>query len=945
MRSKTTDFYVALADSPYPLIALTETWLTMNILTSELFDARFVVYRRDRCLAATGVTRGGGVLFAVNSSFISRQIDLYDSSELIEQICVRIDFFRSIDNTYIKLYFFVSYIPPNSPVSIYSAHVSNIKHIANDLDCNSFLFVLGDFNLSHIKWSYSEDDKCLIAYNILKDFEIEVVDSLSVLNLVQINSIQNNLGRWLDLVFTHMELDAFVTEPDYYLLANRGIHHKALIVNFDISYINSNIVNNSLDKSFKYDFFKVDYNDVNNYLSVIDWNSVLGSGGLNQKYKMFRNVVDEVFSKFVPMKTCCNSGKPVWFHKRLSNLKNAMYRVLKKSKIDFTFRNEFCRLRKEYEFLKRFLYRQHLWSVESKIKKNSKAFWSFINTKKKSSGIPSTMSYNKVTSSDPSQICDFFASYFQSNFVLEDSDPEFLSEVSSTLDLGSLSISNEEILFELSSLEDSVCLAPDNIPPIFLKKLKSCFVIPLHLIFNLSLTEGVFLDCWKHSFISPIHKSGSKQAVENYRPIAKLQVIPKIFEAIVKKKIYALIKNFISEFQHGFVGGRSTATNLSIFTSYCLQSMETRNQVDVIFTDFAKAFDRVQHNVLICKLQGMGFHSNFLKWIRSYLINRTQSVKVGSISSKTINNYSGVPQGSHLGPLLFLIFINDLPSVILKAEKLLFADDFKIFMEVRDLQDCIQLQRDIESVTEWCSKHRLHLNTNKCSVMTFHRIKTPIIFDYTISNTSLKRLYLQKDLGVIFDPELKFNSHIDYIISRANAMLGFIMRNSKDFTDPYTFKSLYVALVRSVLEYCSVVWCPYHNTTIFRIERVQKKFTKFALRKLYSYPQMPSYETRCQLIGLKPLDKRRSYYLTMFAHDVISGHIDCSTLLSSFGFYAPQRCLRPRENEFFSIPRHYTNYGQNNPITNSCFYFNQNFHLIDFNINREFCKATILNSL
>lgn len=108
---------------------------------------------------------------------------------------------------------------------------------------------------------------------------------------------------------------------------------------------------------------------------------------------------------------------------------------------------------------------------------------------------------------------------------------------------------------------------------------------------------------------------------------------------------------------------------------------------------------------------------------------------------------------------------------------------------------------------------------------------------------------------------------------------------------------------------------------------------------------MPSYETRCQLIDLKSLNKRRSYYLTKFAHDVISGHIDCSTLLSFFGFYAPQRCLRPRENEFYNIPRHYTNYGQNNPITNSCFYFNQNFHLIDFNINRELCKATILNSL
>ena len=467
-------------------------------------------------------------------------------------------------------------------------------------------------------------------------------------------------------------------------------------------------------------------------------------------------------------------------------------------------------------------------------------------------------------------------------------------------------------------------------------------ICPNLFLFNLSLRSGEFLDSWKFSYITPVYKSGPKQNIENYRPIAKLQLIPKIFESIVKRKIYEAVKNHISIYQHGFVQGRSTSTNLTLFVNFCLRNMENKCQTDVIFTDFSKAFDRVSHRILLKKLSFFGFHSFLLKWLSSYLCDRSQFVKIGSTLSFKIYNHSGVPQGSHLGPLLFLIFVNDLPTIINFSKCLMFADDVKIFMSIKSVADSLNFQKDIEKLKDWCSTNSLSLNLNKCSVMSFSRSTMPILFNYMMGGVRLQRVVTQKDLGVIFDLHLSFSVHIDYIISRANAMSGFLFRNSHEFRDPYTLKTLFVALVRPILEYCCVVWSPLFKKDYNRIEKIQKRFTKFALRKLNWSCSMPSYDSRCLLIGLKPLSSRITYYSVIFARDVLTNHIECPPLLALFGINAPSRALRPRSNFFLHISRHATNYGQNEPITNACVKFNQYANVFDFNQSRNSFKSLIM---
>lgn len=359
--------------------------------------------------------------------------------------------------------------------------------------------------------------------------------------------------------------------------------------------------------------------------------------------------------------------------------------------------------------------------------------------------------------------------------------------------------------------------------------------------------------------------------------------------------------------------------------------------MDTIYVDFSKAFDKVPQNLLITKIAMMGFPAWITEWIRSYLTNRKAYVKLGSTRSREFLITSGVPQGSVLGPLLFVLFLNDI-HVTFASKLLFFADDLKIYRQITSSADCYALQADMEELLRWCISNGMEINVSKTKVITFTRRQSCILFDYKSNSTLLNRVDSIQDLGVVFDSKLKFNEHVSHSTAKAFAVLGFIKRSTTFFTDIYALKSLYCSLVRSILEYAVPVWAPYHSTLSSKIERVQKCFVRYGLRLLpWRNPNsLPDYTERCRLIDLELLSSRRVKLQRLFIFDVLMSNIDCPELLQLININVPYRRLR--NHQFISLPRSRTTYGYYNPFLTCMREFNNVSEAFDFNISKTIFK-------
>lgn len=562
-----------------------------------------------------------------------------------------------------------------------------------------------------------------------------------------------------------------------------------------------------------------------------------------------------------------------------------------------------------------------------------------MNEQRKESGLPSTMTLNGESASNPQEICHLFARKFASVFTDEALPDTHVALAACNVPqynqtLSSINISEEMISTAAQQLKSSYNPGPDGVPSAFLKKHIAILVAPLHLLFRKSVVSGKFPTCWKFAHMFPVHKKGSKRDANNYRGITSLSSISKLFELVIMQPLLSHCKQYISDDQHGFTSGRSTVTNLLCLTSFITDSMAERAQTDVIYTDLSAAFDKVNHEIAIAKLDRLGVHGSLLRWFGSYLSDRQLMVAIGDSRSAIFQATSGIPQGSHLGPLIFLLYFNDV-NLVLEGHKLSYADDLKMYVLIRCIDDCHYLQRQLETFANWCNLNRMEVNPEKCSIITFSRKKEPIRFSYTLNGTTITRVDHIKDLGVILDSQLTYKQHISYIVDKASKTLGFIFRIGKNFTDIYCLKSLFCSLVRSTLEYCSSIWNPTYNNGVERVESIQRRFIRFALRRLpWRDPfQLPSYESRCQLIDLELLRSRRDTSRALFIADTLQGRVDCPSILEKINVNVRPRALR---NSAMLRPAHHrTNYSMHGAINGLQRVFNRVSSVFDFNLTRE----------
>lgn len=828
--------------------------------------------------------------------------------------------FPSIDVVGCKIIFlnvtllvFTLYIPPNISLEDYSQFFDAFEAL-NCFSLNCKILILGDFNAP-------------LFYTNINDFKSRAVGAfLDYINGTQYNHIVNQQNRLLDLVLANFTCS--VNRDVCPFTKEDSIYHPALHICLQLNFIDSKFLVS--DECTKYNFKHANYPLLYTMLQQAEWGVIENCESINEASDIFYATLKTIFDTCIPLykKSSNNSSRqyPPWFNREIITnirLKSSAHKNFKKHKTD-NYLETFRYLRSLIKVQIKTSYAAYIQDMERNISTDPNKFWGFINNKTGRSRIPGLMSFNDSVYDTPQTIVDGFSNFFSSVYL--DSQSNFSDTDSlqlSNLNIFINSISENEIVSASKKLKNKMTAGVDNVPSFIIKDCINALVKPLHYLFNLILSTSTYPDIWKTAKICPVHKSGDRASIDNYRPISILCNFGKLFEIIVYQIIYNSVRSSITSSQHGFMSGRSTVTNLICITQYVSNILDKAGQVDVVYTDIKKAFDQIDHCGLLSKLKSIGFSSPLLKLIESYLLNRHQFVEYGGIKSPTYVSTSGVPQGSNLGPLLFLIFINDI-SKIIPVHHSLFADDLKIYIEIKSINDCDILQNALNAVHVWCQDNNLQLNLSKCKVMSFHRKHTPFVFNYSLENSKLERCETFKDLGVVFDPGLSFSKHIADAVSSARRLLGYFIRNWKDFSNVSTMKLLYVTYIRSKMEYASVVWSPGYQNSIKHIESVQRKCLKYLFFKCYGYyPQIGfDHSLLLETFNFLSLSNRRDCAALTLVCKLFANKIDCDYLLSQFSFFVPRLQSRHSQSTFFyKTPR--TNLLIKSPVYNMSQLYNR----------------------
>ena len=388
------------------------------------------------------------------------------------------------------------------------------------------------------------------------------------------------------------------------------------------------------------------------------------------------------------------------------------------------------------------------------------------------------------------------------------------------------------------------------------------YFFPLYCIFRQSLDQSKLPDIWKWANVTPIYKKGDKANTCNYRPVSLTSQVCKIFEKLVKEKLLVFTKNIIANEQHGFRRGRSCLTNLLVTLEEWTKLQDSGSPFDVLYLDFQKAFDSVPHARLVYKLRKYGIGDKLSNWIEDFLGGRKQRVCINKASSSWTKVTSGVPQGSVIGPFLFLLYINDLPGKI-KSNCQIFADDTKVYHPILSLVDAQELQDDLSNLIEWSKIWLLGFNQQKCKVL--HVGKKNPGYDYTMNDNVLETVTEEKDLGILITNNLSFSKHTAVTAARSNGILGMIKR-AFSYIDKESFLLLYKGFIRPHLEYCVQAWAPYLEKDKNILEKVQRRATK-----LVPGLEHMSYIDRLKELGLTTLEDRRTRCILIEMYKIING--------------------------------------------------------------------------
>lgn len=843
LRNKIDELQCLTKTEDFDVIAVTETFIdtTNNDLTSEYNMDNFVFFNKDRVNR-----RGGGVALYVKNSL--QPVNKTPEDSNVEHLCV------SINTDKFKINISVNYRPPGQSREDDETMYTVLQRTLR----NNEALILGDFNLPHIDWktltgSEGESHRMLdfVENNCLSQMVSEPTRDNNILDLVlvtQENLVENvSVGEHLgscDHRLVRLDLRAQTRIAD----------NKILIPNFKRA--NFDGLRRSL-KNFKLDTDT----DVETNWTYFKTHLLTEQNKFVQSYEKRRK--------------CSN---PAWFNNEIKlalQNRNWLYK-LKKADSSSENNARYCEARRRVKSLIKQAKRRHEINIAANCKSDPKSFYRYVNNKKEiRSGIGPLTDDSGNIMTDSQDIANTLNSYFASVFNSNSTDTAEIPNTNENIlhKLPDFDISRDEVLKALQTLKSNKSPGPDHIFPKLLKEISDEISSPLTQLFNMSLQNGVVPRDWKMANVTPIFKKGDRKLPGNYRPISLTSTIGKLFETIVRDKMvqYLECNSLIQDSQHGFRNNRSCLSNLLTFYNELFAVYDITKSLDIVYLDFQKAFDKVPHDKLLLKLKEIGIGGKLNEWIKNWLCDRKQRVVINGVTSDWMPVTSGVPQGSVLGPVLFVIYINDidhgLNNLISK-----FADDTKIGNAVLSERDKQSLQEDLRKISEWSVKWEMPFNINKCQILQVgtRNVKN----DYDMCGVKIKSVDSVKDLGVTISSNLKFSQQCNESVNKANRMIGLIKRNfafkSKEIVLP-----LYNSFVRPHLEYAVQFWSPHHAKDIAKLEGVQRRATKIipSLRN-------KSYEERLSELNLFSLEKRRLRGQLIECFKILNGftNVDPTTL-------------------------------------------------------------------
>ena len=525
-------------------------------------------------------------------------------------------------------------------------------------------------------------------------------------------------------------------------------------------------------------------------------------------------------------------------------------------------------------------YFNHLLNPNSE--NGHKRLWSYIKSKRQDNIGIASLEVNNITYTDDLDKANILNNYFSTVFTEEDtSNLPSLEEDNTYPIIDSLHITVDGVSHLLHDLEVYKACGPDGIFPRLLKETANNVAPMLTLIYQATLKQRMIPADWKKALVAPIFKKGARTCPANYRPISLTCIPCKILEHIIYSHIFKHLNahNILCQEQHGFRKYHSCESQLITTIDDIATHVDSGAQIDAILLDFSKAFDKVPHQRLLAKLAHYGVQGMLLDWIQDFLSNRSQTVVLNNASSDPTKVLSGVPQGSVLGPLLFLLYINDLPRHVSSKVKL-YADDTLLYRVINTPNDISILQADLNSLSQWAQKWQMIFNASKCAHLTITHKLSSFPSKYYICNCAIQQVNSTKYLGVTITNNLSWSEHITKIINKANSIRTFLQRNLSQCQRSVK-SACYNTYVRPTLEYASTVWSPHLLCDINRIEMVQRRSARFVYN---DFTRTSSVTSMINNLGWPLLRQRRDVAkLTMFfkiIHNLISiphSHVSLSS--------------------------------------------------------------------